>query len=255
LDAATARAPSALLLLSEGRSLIEFGASLALLPWLRSSPMGDGHSVLVLPGLAASDLSTEPLRRFLVDRGYDARAWAQGRNLGLRDGLIERLRERLRSLHAESGRTVSLVGWSLGGIFARELAKLEPELVRLVISLGSPFAGNPRASHAWRFYEFAAGHKVDAPPIHTDLAAPPPVPTTSIYSRSDGVVAWECCRNTAGREVENIEVDGSHTGLGHHPAVLHAIADRLAQPEGAWRPFDRHSGRRALLFRDPDRSH
>lgn len=254
MTASAVRAPATWLLLAEGRALVEFGAMVASLPWLRTLPKGDGHAVMVLPGLVASDTSTEALRRFLIDRGYDARPWGQGRNLGLRPGLLDGMLGRVQEIYSDSGGKVSLVGWSLGGIFARELAKLAPEQVRQVISLGSPFAGSPRASHAWRVYEYAAGHSVDEPPIKTDLAAPPPVPTTSIYSRSDGVVAWQCCINPDLPHTDNIEVEGSHCGLGHNPVVLAAIADRLAQAERDWQKFDRSSLARRFVYRDPERA-
>ena len=160
--------------------------------------------------------------------------------------------DRVEELYERHGRRkLSLVGWSLGGIYARQLAKRVPDKVRSVISLGSPFTGSPKATNAWKVYEFASGQRVDDRDHHIagPLALPPPVPTTSIFSRSDGICAWQCCINPEGEQVENIEVEGSHCGLGHHPAAVYAIADRLAQPEGQWKKFDR-SGWRALFFRD-----
>jgi pimeloyl-ACP methyl ester carboxylesterase len=148
------------------------------------------------------------------------------------------------------GRRISLVGWSLGGLYARQLAKIVPEKVRCVISLGSPFAGSPRSTNAWRTYEMVTGTSIGDQDLPDRLAEAPPVPTTSIFSRSDGIVAWRACLNSDGPQVENIEVHGSHCGLGHHPAVVYAIADRLAQPEGGWRKFDRNSGWRHLFFAD-----
>jgi pimeloyl-ACP methyl ester carboxylesterase len=245
-------APSAFLQLLELRAIAELGVSLALLPVLRRAPRGDGHPVLVLPGLIATDTSTAPLRRFLRDRGYDAHGWGLGRNRGLRRGLEARMRARLRQLHEETGRTVSLVGWSLGGVFAREIAGDVPHAVRSVVTLGSPIQGHPRSTNAWRVYEWASGQKVDDPRSRKPRATPPPVPTTSIYSRSDGIVAWPTSVQAPGPRTENIEVIGSHCGLGVNAAALYAVADRLAQPEGEWRPFDR-SGPRGLVYPDPDR--
>jgi len=123
-----------------------------------------------------------------------------------------------------------------------------------VITLGSPFSGNPRATNAWRLYEFTSGHKVDDRDMHMGgtISAPPPVPTTAIFSRSDGVCAWQNCREVETDIVENIEVPGSHCGLGHNPAAVFAVADRLAQPEGGWRKFERSGWRRAV-FPDPYR--
>ncbi len=149
-----------------------------------------------------------------------------------------------------NGRTVSVIGWSLGGLYARELAKHSPEMVRLCISMGSPFTGHPRETNAWRLYEFASGHRIDWHDFHGPLRAAPPVPTTSIWSPTDGVVAWRCSVETRRILAENIVVDSSHLGLGAHPAALYAIADRLAQPEGQWEPFHRDGWRR-FVYGDP----
>jgi len=246
------RPPGWLRLALEMRMPWELGASLLALPLLRSQPRGDGHAVLVFPGLVASDTSTAPLRRYLTDLGYDARAWELGRNLGPGRGVLEACFAKVREVHAETGGKVSLIGWSLGGIYAREAAKVAPECVRCVITLGTPFAGHPKATNAWRVYEMASGERADSRIPRQRLAEAPPVPTTSIYSRTDGVVAWQCSVERSARwDTENIEVDSSHVGLGVHPAALYAIADRLAQVEGAWRPFDRTSPCRRFFFPDP----
>ena len=244
------RAPGALLQLLEVRAVAEHYAGVALFPFWRAAPLGDGHPIFVLPGLAAGDASTVILRRFLQSRGFSPRGWGQGVNLGLREGVLERAHTTLRELWAEHGRTVSIVGWSLGGLYARELAKQSPDMVRLVITLGSPFAGHPRETNAWRLYEFASGHRIDSHDFHGPLRIPPPVPTTSIWSRTDGVVSWQCSVETRRQLAENIVVNSSHFGLGAHPATLYAIADRLAQPEGGWRPFHRR-GWRQLVYGDP----
>ncbi|HKU95103.1 MAG TPA: alpha/beta hydrolase [Vineibacter sp.] len=246
--------PSRALLMLEGRALWEFGAFAASLPLLSLAPRGDGHPVLVLPGLIASDISTRPLRSFLNGQGYKAHGWGMGRNLGPRPGVQAMMQTRLRELHQHYGQKISLVGWSLGGIFARELAKEMPEAVRTVITLGSPFAGHPKATNAWRVFEMVSGEKVadhESAFVHA-LRQPPPVPVTAIYSRSDGICAWQNCREQPAPQAENIEVLGSHCGLGHNPAVIYAVAERLAQPEGDWRPFER-SGWRTLVFPDPTR--
>jgi pimeloyl-ACP methyl ester carboxylesterase len=239
--------PSRELLLLELRAMWELGAFLAAYPLLRLAPRGDGHPVLVLPGLSASDASTRPLRRFLRDQGFTPYGWGLGPNHGPRPGAEQRMQARLAELAAQHGRKVSLVGWSLGGVFAREMARRAPAEVRQVITLGSPFAGAPKASNAWRLYERLSGRKVEDWPDREAMKAPPPVPATAIYSKSDGIVAWQGCREREGAQSENIEVEGSHCGLGHHPAVLHAIADRLSQPEGAWRRFE-PKGLRAALY-------
>ena len=233
----THKPPSKALQLLELRAFSEFGAALALLPLLRRAPRGDGHPVLVLPGLIASDTSTQPLRAYLADRGYEVHGWGLGRNLGLRPGIESKMKARLRQIHRDSGRKVSLVGWSLGGVFAREIASAVPDAVRNVITLGSPIRGNPRSTNAWRVYELASGQSIDDPKLRRPRDAAPPVPTTSIYSRSDGVVAWKACVGDAYANSENIEVASSHLGLVWHPEVFRIVADRLAQPRGQWAPF------------------
>ncbi len=245
-------APGLLLQLLEIRALWEHYAAVAVRPLWSAAARGDGGPVLVLPGLAAGDGSTGLLRRFLRSRGFAAVGWGQGLNLGLREGVMEHAHDRLRNLYAEHGRAVSIVGWSLGGLYARELAKQSPEMVRLVITLGSPFTGHPRETNAWRLYEFASGHRIGSHDFHGPLRAPPPVPTTSIWSPTDGVVSWRCCVESRRALAENIVVELSHLGLGAHPAVLYAIADRLAQPEGEWQPFHRRGWRR-LIYGDPRR--
>ena len=142
--------PSKSLMLLEGRTLHELGAFLGALPLLSLSPKCDGHPLLVLPGLVASDVSTRPLRTFLKTRGYAVCGWRLGRNLGLRDGVQDAMVDLVHELNNTHGRTVSLVGWSLGGLYARQLAKMMPERVRQVITLGSPFAAGPKATNAWR---------------------------------------------------------------------------------------------------------
>ena len=168
---------------------------------------GDGHPVMVLPGLAAGDASTALMRHFLRSRGYAATGWGQGINRGLREGVLDRAHERLAELWIEHGRSVSLIGWSLGGLYARELAKRSPELVRVCITLGSPFTGHPRATNAWRLYELASGHRIDSHDFHGPLRAAPPVPATSIWSPTDGVVSWRCSVETRRDLAENIVVE------------------------------------------------
>lgn len=242
-----AQPPGPLLQLLETRAWFEASASLALLPVWRLAPHGDGHPVLVLPGLGASDDSTRILRGFLRSLGYAATGWRQGRNLGFRRGVLAATRGRLVHLAEEHRRKVSLIGWSLGGIFARELAKEVPDSVRQVITLASPFTGHPRATNAFRLYEWMSGHRIGAPEVHEPLREPPSVPTTSIWSRTDGIVSWRCSVERERPLVENIEINASHFGIGAHPLALYAIADRLAQAEDDWRPFHRE-GWRALVY-------
>jgi pimeloyl-ACP methyl ester carboxylesterase len=249
---ATLPPPSTTLQLLEARVLPEFGAFWLTRPWLSAVvPRGDGHPVLVLPGLLANDRSTRALRGFLNSHGYIACGWELGRNLGLRANVERDMLTRIDQLfELHGGRRISLVGWSLGGLYVCQLAKIVPDKVRYVISLGSPFTGSPKSTNAWRTYEIVTGSSLEEGDVPDTLAEAPPVPTTSIFSRSDGIVAWQACLNNDGPQVENIEVYGSHRGLGHHPAVVYAIADRLAQPEGGWRKFDRNGGWRYLFFAD-----
>jgi pimeloyl-ACP methyl ester carboxylesterase len=243
------RAPGALQMLMEARAPWEAAALVMATPWLSRLPAGDGHPVLVFPGLAASDFSTVPLRRFLRQQGYWTHAWRQGFNFGPRNGVLNACRNRLKALADRHGRKVSLVGWSLGGVYARELAKELPELARCVITLGSPFTGHPRATNAWRVYQWLSGHSVhDDPVLQAQLRQPPPVPTTSILSRSDGVVAWQCSLNEPHAHTENIEIAASHVGMGMNPVALYAVADRLRQDPARWQRFDA-SGARRWFFR------
>ncbi len=233
--AQTLRPPSRALMLLEGRAIHELGAFLGALPLLSLAPRGDGHPVLVLPGLVASDTSTRPLRSFLKSRGYAVSGWRQGRNLGPREGMQHAMVDLVNELR-------------------RQLAKMMPDRVRSVITLGSPFAGNPKATNAWRVYEMASGRRADEqdPRFGGSISATPPVPTTAVFSRTDGICAWQGCMEKPSARSENIEVESSHCGMGHHPAVVYAVADRLAQPEGKWAPFDR-TGWRSFVYPDPDR--
>lgn len=249
-------APSALLLALEMRAFWEFGAVLPAWPALQRAPAGDGHAVIVFPGLSASDGSTVPLRRYLKGLGHQVDGWNQGFNFGPRAGVLEAAKRQLRDTADTTGRRVSLIGWSLGGVYARELAKELPDHVRAVVTLGTPFAGSPRSTNAWRLYELTSGRKPEREAEHFDLPGAPPVPTTSIYSRTDGVVAWQgsvqapCPRNP---HTENVEVIASHFGIGLNPSAWWAVADRLAQPEGQWKPFERKRGLHGLIFPDPSR--
>ena len=227
--------PSPALLALEGRAWFEFAALLPAMPLLGRAPVGDGHPVLVLPGWLASDRSTQALRWFLRDRGYQVHGWKLGRNYGPSGALRTVLAERFAALRQRHGRSISLIGWSLGGIYARELARRFPRDVRQVITLASPFR-DPSATSVARLFRSRGDGRQGVP--HGQLATPLPVPSTSIYSRSDGIVAWRSCVEEGGPLRESVEVRSSHCGMGHHPAVLLVIADRLALPEGAWRPFE-----------------
>ena len=247
------RPPSLFLMLAEARSLFELNSSLLLSPLLLRAPKGDGHPVLALPGFLASDLSMVPMRRYLKELGYDTYAWQMGRNFGGVASKRGALRYLLRRIHEGTGRKVSLVGWSLGGVYARDLALQMPDMVRSVITLGSPFANDVTATNATRLYELLSGEAVDDnPEIREAIAGDLPVPATSIYSRTDGIVNWHTSLLRPSATAENIEVHlASHIGLGVNPAALWAVADRLAQAEGEFRQFDR-SGPFAIAYAPPE---
>jgi len=250
----TAIAPRKSLLLLEGRAIPELFGFAAALPTLTALvPRGDGQPVLILPGLTAGDSSTVSMRRFLKTKGYPTYGWKMGLNFGPRPGVEQGLIDLVENLADKYDRKVSIVGWSLGGIYARQLGKMMPKLVRQVISMGSPFGGSPRATNAWRVYEMASGQSSHDGERHMGgaISAPAPVPSTAIYSKTDGICAWQNCIEVQSDIAENIEVRGSHCGLGHHPAAVYAVADRLAQPEGAWKPFDR-SGVKGMIFPKPE---
>jgi pimeloyl-ACP methyl ester carboxylesterase len=247
------RPPSLLLMLAEARGLLEFNTSLLLSPLLMRAPRGDGHPVLALPGFLASDLSMAPMRRYLKQLGYDTYAWKMGRNLG---GIASRrnaLKSLLTNIHDTTGDKVSIVGWSLGGIYARDLALQLPEMVRSVITLGTPFANDVRATNATRLYEALSGETVeDNTELTRAIGGDLPVPVTSIYSRTDGMVNWRTSQLRPSATAENIEVPlASHIGLGVNAAALWAVADRLAQAEGEFRQFDR-SGPFAIAYGSPE---
>ena len=239
---AAIRPPSKTLLMMEMRALPElFGFSMTWPTLAAVSPRGDGQPVLVLPGLITSDNATRPLRGLLKTLGYPTYGWEMGRNYGPLPGVEEGLLKRVEELSEKHDRKISIVGWSLGGIYARQLAKMRPDHVRQVITLGSPFNGDARATNAWRVYQLASGQSVEDNDRHMGgkISVAPDVPTTAIYSKSDGICAWQTCMEEDAPHTENIRVEGSHCGLGHHPAAVYAIADRLAQKEGAWKPFER----------------
>ncbi len=239
-------------LLLEGRALGELLTTYAVMPLLKRGARGDGQPVLVFPGFLASDLSTRPLRNFLKKAGFSAHPWLMGRNLGPRAGVEDRLMERMRELRRRYGQRVSLIGWSLGGIYARLLANRSPDDARCVITLGTPFNAHSKANRSWKLFEWVSGTEIDEvdPETFSQIRNTPPVPTTSIYSVTDGVVAWRSSLDNEGPQAENLQVPGSHLGLGANPLVLHAILDRLAQPEGNWQKFDR-SGFKRFFYRPP----
>jgi pimeloyl-ACP methyl ester carboxylesterase len=233
--------PSRLVLALESRALAELSAFYMSAPLLGLGRRGDGHPALVLPGFGTSDRTTAPLRTALRRVGYQAHGWRLGSNLGSNSETVERTAAHLRMLFERSGQQVSIIGHSAGGMLGRELARRAPEVVRQVITVGSPF----RFRRGDRSNMSAIAELIRDPnarPLsrrpREELRPPLPVPTTAIYSRTDGIVDWRSCIEAVGDRRENVEVRSSHAGLLHHPSVLVVILDRLAQRPDHWSPFD-----------------
>jgi pimeloyl-ACP methyl ester carboxylesterase len=247
--------PGLLLTFTEGPRAFWDLLTLPSHSWLLGrAPEGDGHPVMVLPGFLTDDASTWILRRYLKSWGYEAYGWGLGRNLGpMRKGFQEDLAIRFDEIAQRHGESVSLVGQSLGGVYARSLAKLAPDYVRQVITLGSPFAGEAgAASVTVAVYEYLN----DGRPSRSDhdifhqMHAPLPVPATSIYSKLDGIVSWPNSIQVVSDQSENVEVCCSHVGMGFSAPVLYVVADRLAQKADEWAPFDR-AGLKSMVYPQP----
>jgi pimeloyl-ACP methyl ester carboxylesterase len=171
----------------------------------------EGPPALVIPGFVAHDRTTEPLRKALADAGWRVHGWDMGLNLGVRADTVERLRRRLDTIgHHEP---LLVVGWSLGGLFARELARAVPDRVRAVVTLGSPFSGDPKQNNVWRLYQLIAGHKVDEPPIPR-ITDKPPVPQLALWSRKDGLIAPRSARGLEHERDKAVELDCTHMAFG-----------------------------------------
>lgn len=222
--------PRLLYTLCEARVPFEIGAQLlSRRLYEKRLPRGEGRPVLVIPGFGGGDMSTAVLRQTLQRLGYQPIGWGMGRNMGSTNKNREHLRSELKRLFSESGRKVSIVGWSLGGIYARELGRSYPKYVHSVVSMGSPFSGNPKANVLHELFHRLSGKEY----TEEDLAAfhrrslPPGVISIAIHSKSDGVVAWQCSLEQDSALTENIEVFSSHAGLGFNPLALSALARAL----------------------------
>ena len=224
--------PLPLLLADAPRAASEAAGTLLSWPWLRTAPRGDGHAVLVLPGFLGGDAMTAPLRRFLRAQGFDARGWGHGINWGRWDALEAIVLPLVRDLAQRTGGRVSVLGASMSGLYAREAARRHPELVRCVVTFASAVQPPERANHVWPAYEALTRQHES-----TMSAAPAVVPSTSVFSRSDGLSDWRPCLLPAAACQENVGVFSSHLGMAVHPASLYLAADRLAQPPAGWRPF------------------
>ena len=203
---------------------------------------GDGHPVVIFPGLGGNGRSVATLREHCRSLGYDAFDWGQGYNTGPQgdlDAWLHTLKSQLVDLLADNTQPATLIGWSLGGLYAREMAKLMVPQVRQVITIATPFNADVDLTHAgWLFRLLSGSSTAMTPALSERLRTPPPIRTTSIFSKSDGVVAWQtCCHPKRSRLVQEIEVKGSHIGMGWNKDVLAAVGHRLAQPAGPWRAF------------------
>lgn len=204
----------------------------ALAPALAAAMRSDGRSILLIPGLLASERRMQPLRAVLAMAGYDAHDWAMGRNFGPKLDTLEQIDRRVDTIRRESGRPVTLIGWSLGGLFAREYAKYATEKVEGVVTMGTPFSGDPRANYAWRLYQLVSGHAVDAPPFPCIREEKPPVPTIALWSARDGVVSPDCAKGRAGERDRAIEVDCTHMGFAAAPEGIAAVGQALELMRG-----------------------
>jgi len=253
--------PRALLSLLEIRAPLEFAVLLATLPTLARAPKGDGHPVLLLPGFAAGDATLEPMRLYLRSRNYGVETWGLGKNVGFNRRYAKVIEQKIRYIHHKSGRKLSLVGWSLGGVFAFYAAHVAPECVRTAISLGSPLRLDPdhpppsSVLAMYRALENPQGTLAhQARSRSKAMRTPPPVPSTCLYSNTDGIVPpQQATLDGDPKNHENIRIPGSHSGLGVNFLAMWIVADRLSQPEGKWQPF-KTSGAFTRAFRRLDKA-
>lgn len=224
-------APPLSLLLAEARVAGDWARARIAPRVLPREVVGDGAPILTLPGFLAGDSAMAQMRRGLNAAGFRAKRWKQGPNLGARADTLERLHRRVLHTVEREGRPVHLLGWSLGGLFAREYAKHHPGHVASVITMGTPFSGSRRANHAWRLYELIARHDVDAPPTPFHPDPRPPVPTYALWSAVDGVVAPACARGHKGERDQAVELRCGHIAFAYAEEAVDAVVDCVPEAE------------------------
>lgn len=211
---------------------LDLGRTRAQAASLAAQIRGDGRQLLLLPGLLASEHRMEPMRAILEAAGYRAHGWGMGRNFGPRADTLEQIDRRVDEIRRSSGGPVTLIGWSLGGLFAREYAKFARAKIGGVVTMGTPFSGDPRANHAWRIYQLVSGFPVDRPPFICRREEKPFVPTTALWSRRDGVIMPDCARGRSGERDHAIEVDCTHMGFAVAPEGILAVGRALETMRG-----------------------
>lgn len=245
--------PSLFLAVTEaGRALTELGINYPYQSFVKcENDAADGHPVMILPGFMSTKASTKMLREYVAKLGYPVYDWGMGRNYGKMEymaALVERL-ETIKNKHEQK---VSLIGWSLGGVFAREIAKAKPDLVRQVVTMGSPFQDITHPNNvAWIYTLISGGKRVEDTDwaLLENMPKPAPVPTTAIYTKEDGIVPWRVCRELQESPIhQNIQVRGSHFGLGVNSSVFWIIEDRLKYEKHNWQHFKADNYMKELLF-------
>ena len=194
---------------------------------------GQGRAALVIPGLTTGDISTTLLRRTLRKRGFRPEGWRQGINTGADPAKLKKLEARIAQLRDETGKRIVLIGWSLGGLYARVLAQRCATDIDMVVTVASPFSGDRHANHAWKLYEAINNHTVDNPPFDEDVSTKPPVPTIAIWSATDGIVAPQCCRGKEGETDHTLRIDAPHFAIGTSATCIEKILAKMAEVDAA----------------------
>lgn len=245
------KAPKWTNIVQEVFSGFSWAATAAAWPLLSRIEQGDGHPVLVLPGLLTNDLATLPLREFLEDRGHPTYPWEQGINRGPLPDVMKNLVEKIDELYDTHGEPFSLVGWSMGGAISVALTQLRPKKIRNVITLGSPLAHAPHATNAKFFFELVSGMDAECVSLAKMIKPHKDVPITSLFTKNDGIVGWETSANFEHPKAEAIEILGtSHLGIVAHPGSFYLIANRLRQNKKEWTPYQPKEAWENTLF-DP----